>query len=239
MGRFAIATISVLVMVLVGAAPSGARTRRATPVKCPPASGEVLLANAQAEVYVATKVTGELEGGGLLRRSVIRGCTYKDRHSYDLGGYEPECLGSSQAGGGCGGVALEALAGPIVAYAEAEGSDAGSRYEVFVRDLRDGRLLHKVATGVRAKPSPQNVGIGPATAIVVKSNGAVAWIAENDELSSRSELPKRKVRTTKFTQSIRQGVECWPPASTSNPRRLPSRAAPCTGRRAASRCRRR
>jgi hypothetical protein len=188
-GLFVALAMSVLAM---SASASDARRHGHTiSAQCPLANEEALIANAQAEVYVATKITGKLEGGGVLRKGVLRGCTYKARRSYELGRYEPECLGSSQAGGGCG-VTLEALTGPIVAYAEAGGSSAGSRYEVFVRDLRDGRLLHKVPTGVRENPSPQNVGIGPATEIVVNRAGAVAWIAENDERSSRSGLPEKE-----------------------------------------------
>lgn len=49
----------------------------------------------------------------------------------------------------------------------------------MVRDLRNGRVLHDVPTGTPSQPRPEDIGVGPAVAIVVKSDGAVAWIVES------------------------------------------------------------
>jgi hypothetical protein len=56
-------------------------------------------------------------------------------------------------------------------------------WKVVVENLRTGRVLHKVPTGTS---SPGAVGIGPVVSLVVKSDGAVAWIVEN-------EIPARHV----------------------------------------------
>ncbi len=45
-----------------------------------------------------------------------------------------------------------------------------------MRDLRTGRVVHEVPTG--DNPYREDLGIGRATDVVVKTDGAVAWIAE-------------------------------------------------------------
>jgi hypothetical protein len=49
---------------------------------------------------------------------------------------------------------------------------------MIVRDLSTGRILHRVNTGRFVKPEATPVSVGLATALVVKSDGAVAWIVE-------------------------------------------------------------
>jgi hypothetical protein len=167
MRRIAIPTVAVLALFLVGAAPSGARASHKTPAKCNPAGSRILLANAHAQIY---------EAG-----AVIRGCVFGQERFYLLG--EAEQCGGGGGGGGCVGVQLETLTGTMVAYEEGLSSENETSNVVVVLDLRNGRFLHKAPTGAPAKPSPERVGTGSATAIVVKSDGAVAWIAENEELS--------------------------------------------------------
>jgi hypothetical protein len=78
------------------------------------------------------------------------------------------------------GVDREVLAGPIVAYEEvANALGCGfCHWAVLVRDLRTGRTLRKEPTGTPLNPAlNENFGVGPTTAIVVKSDGSVAWIA--------------------------------------------------------------
>jgi hypothetical protein len=72
------------------------------------------------------------------------------------------------------------LTGPIVAYeAFSNGANGGySSSHVLVRDLRNGRLLHRVPTGTSSTPTPRQVGIGLVVAIVVKSDGGMAWMLE-------------------------------------------------------------
>lgn len=161
--------ISVLALLLVGAAPSGAGSGHKAPTKCPQPGSHVVLADAQAQVYVTAEGT------------TVRGCVRGRRRSYTLGEFYEEACSPS----GCGGVTLETLAGTMVAYEELFSGGRQLSYAVFVLDLRTGRLLHQVPTGVLVKPLPLHVGSGPAANIVVKSDGAVAWIAENEELSGK------------------------------------------------------
>jgi hypothetical protein len=55
---------------------------------------------------------------------------------------------------------------------------------VVVRDLRTGRVLHKSPTGSPLRPEAGYVGVGNVVAIVLKGDGAVAWIADDYERSS-------------------------------------------------------
>jgi hypothetical protein len=158
-----ITTIAVFSLVLfIGLAGwSSAATRQA---KCPNSVAAIVIADAQVEVYEAP---GHGANEGLV---VALGCAYAQGRSYRLGVID-ECIGSSS--GACGfSFEHETLAGPVVAYTEeARGSNKDA---IFVRDLRNGRLLYQ-ATSV----------VGRITDVVVKSDGAVAWIAENKKLSSR------------------------------------------------------
>jgi hypothetical protein len=173
MRRVAITGV-VLFAVLIAAALVGeaAGARQPAP-KCPPAHWSVLVADAQAQLYVHPAVLVEP-----LRPEEIYGCTYGQGRSYEFG-QVPECGGGQ---GGCAGVTHEILAGPMVAYelfAHQNGIHSSSEWEVLVRDLRTGRLLHREPTGTRTT-TPGDVGAGPTIAIVVKSDGAVAWTNDDE-----------------------------------------------------------
>jgi hypothetical protein len=146
MRRIPICTIVVL--ALLAAVPACyARVRSHKHAQCP-APKHALVADAQAEIY-------EVE------REYFA-CEYFDGHVYALGS-RPE--GTPEGGGG---VELESvrLAGATVAYEEFEVKPEGTSYwRVIVRDLRSGRMLHRL-------PS---MG-GFVWDLVVKSDGSVAWI---------------------------------------------------------------
>jgi hypothetical protein len=166
---------SVLFIGLAGwsSTATGARHRQA---KCPNSVTAIVIADAQIEVYEAP---GQGANEGLV---VAYGCAYAQGRSYRLGVVEGEnCVGSET--GGCGGIKLVTLAGSVVAYTEGTGSSSESINRIVVRNLRGGRILHRVPTGTRVHPRRGYVGSGLARALVVKSDGAVAWIAENDELT--------------------------------------------------------
>jgi hypothetical protein len=97
----------------------------------------------------------------------IYACAYGARRTYDLG---PSTEGSS-----AGSIRTTpfSLAGPVVAYA-VERSYRHSFSEIWVRNLASGELLEKRPNG---PGEPGNIGIGETTAIVVKRDGSVAWIA--------------------------------------------------------------
>jgi hypothetical protein len=118
----------------------------------------------------------------------IYGCVYGHRGAYLLGSLPDFTTTSRYSTGYFEGDLNVVLAGPIVAYESfvlAEGLD-GYRWRVVVQDLRTGRALRKEPTGVPAtlggEPEFEAIaGIGHTTAIVVKSDGSVAWIVDPNE----------------------------------------------------------
>ena len=120
-----------------------------------------------------------------------RGCTLGNKRSYKLGEeYVPAPI---EPGGGTSDFTL---GGVMVAYEEAvSGSTRDqfppekptrSEWRVIVRNLRTGKVLHDVPTGTPLKPEPQYVGVGNVVALVVKSDGSAAWIADDYERSATS-----------------------------------------------------
>jgi hypothetical protein len=65
----------------------------------------------------------------------------------------------------------------MVAFEFSSGSANGPKeWLVLVRDLRSGHVIRRLPTGILKTPG--DVGGGRTTEIVVKSDGAVAWIVE-------------------------------------------------------------
>ncbi|MGD0454472.1 MAG: hypothetical protein ABSB69_12810 [Solirubrobacteraceae bacterium] len=133
-------------------------------LRCPPPHSHVFRSDRTAVIY---------EGLNSEKLYEVLGCVRGEHRAYVLG----RTLQGSEEGGG--GIAKEVLAGPIVAYEKSSYSTSVlstgfSRVWVFVRDLRTGRILHKLPTGTAVHPG--DVGKGRTSAIVVKADGAVAWI---------------------------------------------------------------
>jgi hypothetical protein len=191
MRQIAIQVLSVSVLTLCIAGQSYAAHAVAPIRQCPPAHARIVRSDRQAVIYkvreFATETMETVNGGYEHYRipvTGIRGCVRGRIRSYKLG--EPFAFNSSSQGGSGGGIGSLALAGGMVAFEESlintgppEGEPVGNNeWRVVVRDLRTGEVVHKVPTGTQTTPSPKIVGVGPTTAIVVKSDGAVAWIAE-------------------------------------------------------------
>jgi hypothetical protein len=186
-------SISISALALLIAGQSYAARADAPIAKCPPAHAHILRSDRQAIVYTAVEhetETMEKVGGGYehyqLQVTGIRGCARGRMRSYKLG-HPMESYGSPEGGGGSG-IGNLALNGAMVAFEESLTSSAGvgeresvgnNEWRVVVRNLRTGKVVHRVPTGTYSPPSPKIVGIGPTTAIVVKSDGAVAWIAQD------------------------------------------------------------
>jgi hypothetical protein len=112
----------------------------------------------------------------------IFGCAFGHSRTTYLG-QRYEC-GNGESG--CGGVQQETLAGPLAAY-ESEHDPGGIPHRVVVvRSLSSGRVIRKLPTGT--PHGPEEVGGGPTTAIVVKDDGAVAWIVETSGLPEEYEV---------------------------------------------------
>ncbi len=164
--------------VLVSAASGAVAGRKKVVPWCPGAHSRTVVADGEAEVYLAPEEAALPEFLGFY------GCSFAHKRSYLLG--SPPAYSSS----GGSGIKLETLAGAMVAFEGGSASEHyGTSWLIVVRDLGDGKVVHSVPTGTPAHPEPprledgiikQNVGIGPAKAIVVKSDGAVAWVVETD-----------------------------------------------------------
>ncbi len=174
--------ISATVALCIALTPSSAAAHRTptAPHGCAlPSHTRMLAADPQAQVYEKLETATQEKG--------IYGCVYGSRHTYFLG--EPASGGTTE---GFEGISRVTLAGSVVAYEYASGGPGpggpgsgtgGAEWVIVVRDLRNDRILNRVPTGTSV--SSRDVGSGPAMAIVVKGDGAVAWIAENDNLSTR------------------------------------------------------
>ncbi len=133
-----------------------------------------MLADAQAMVFVKP----------LQLEPRVYGCVFGHRGVTNLGA-PSQCVSP----GGCAGISLERLAGTVVGFelSSTPGLEGnGASYAIVVVDLRTGRRVHKVPTGVPKQPKPGILGIGPAQSLAVKSDGAVGWIVDaNREDGSR------------------------------------------------------
>jgi hypothetical protein len=177
MQRSAMASISVIAVLLAATSAIAARSHKTVP-KCPPvrAHAHVLVADEQAMVYLRPAMT---PSPARYEQAEIFGCTYGDGRPYALG-LPPEF--SSEGGGG---IDHETLAGSVVAYQQVSVGKTVAIFRVIVRDLRNGRVLHRLPTGTLIGPESKEpeslVGVGHVVALVVKSDGAVAWIVENGQ----------------------------------------------------------
>jgi hypothetical protein len=177
MQRIVIAVTGVWSVLLMATGASAAHVRHMASTKCGPNS-HVLLTDAQAQVYAT-------QNGEVLN---IRGCANGQRRAFFIAS-----CNRHEAGAACAEELHVTLAGAVVAYEEffttasrytREGEAVTSSWRVIVRDLRTGRVLHAVPTGTPLKPEPRYVGVGNIAALVLKSDGAVAWIAEDYERSA-------------------------------------------------------
>jgi hypothetical protein len=153
------------VLTLLGASSGYAASRRQQRMTCPPAHTRAIAANAQAQVYEATKPPQTF------------GCVYGSRHAYWLGGPPVyDARGGSERSD-------FTLGGTFVAFEASTFRDfpeglPASEHRVVVENLRTGRVLYRVPAGVS---SPARVGFGLVTTLLVKSDGAAAWIVGNTE----------------------------------------------------------
>jgi hypothetical protein len=166
MGRLPLAIVAATLLLPATAGQAGARASGRA-AQCGPAHAEPILADSQAEIYL------EVLGGP---PSSALGCVYGHRHPVLLGVDNEGCAGS--AGSCTGGVERLTLNGTVAAYDAGQGAD----YHVVARDLRSGRILRRALAGARP-------GIGPATAIVTTSSGALAWIVEVEEENETTKAP--------------------------------------------------
>jgi hypothetical protein len=162
-----------LFSVAAGAFPAAAGAGSRTPRGCA-RSGKVVQANSRAVIFSAS------ESDNLPESKVFYGCLRGAQRTYSLGNVA-DCVSST-----CRGTLHPQLAGTEAVYESfVEGRDEAEWY-VVVRDLRSGRVLHRVPTGQAASSEHNYTGVGRTTALVVSGAGSVAWIAYDLERSPPS-----------------------------------------------------
>jgi len=129
-------------------------------VECLTNRGHLVVADSQAQVFIAANA---------IPTEIYYGCVYGSRHTYELG-RPSNCVDVSI--GQCGGITNVVLAGSTVAYEEF--ASKSGVWWIVVRDLRSGRVLRRLRTNT---PGPLNTA-GAVEALVLKSDGAVAWVAQ-------------------------------------------------------------
>jgi hypothetical protein len=171
-------------LLTVAAGAGGARAGRPrTASACPTPDGHVLLADHRAALYtVRARRARRLERSRYVEQVIeTRGCAYGGWRSFQI--WEQPGIPPTEENAGIDHLVLS---GTVAAYEEwldeatrytPEGTEVREEWHVVVRDLRSGRVLRRVPTAVAERPTW--VGDGYTTAIVVKDDGAVAWIVRD------------------------------------------------------------
>ena len=143
--------MTATIIVMAGCGSSSAQTDRAAAAGCGPASAKTVTAKRGARVYD--------------QGASVYGCSASTGRRFRLGA-SSTTLSQPRVG-------LVALAGADAAYAlSSHGVDTGST-QVVVRRLTDGKMLHS-APAVSRVSEPES--FSSVTALVVKPDGATAWI---------------------------------------------------------------
>lgn len=169
LSRHARSLAAVLMIAVMATWSDASASTNAVP--CRPGKSKLIAADTQAVVYLGS--VKERHNSGFSFAAYL-GCIRGRRYAYEVGGPGE---GSSSGGGGTRNLTV---VGPIVAWEEwssrgMEGQPERNEWIVLVRDLRTGRILHKLPTGTATVR--EWTGVGPTTEIAVNPDGAVAWIA--------------------------------------------------------------
>lgn len=169
--RYLVITM-IAVLIVSTAATANVARRTKKPLTCVSRHSRLIVADTQAEIFEAEEPRG---GSGALG---VWGCVY-GRRAYFLG---PLPSGSSFIPDAPEHLTL---AGSMAAYEESvfegrERAEGRAQWRIVVRDLRNGHVVHRVPTGTPAQPEAGLVGVGNVLALIVRSDGSAAWIAEDN-----------------------------------------------------------
>ncbi len=155
--------------LLAPAAASGTAVKHRPAPACPPPHAQVLTADGSAVVYQIERPSQDL--------FIQAACSRAHRTPYVLEQCESlDCEGPV--------VSDIVLQGNILAFQESSSGedrygilDGPRIWRIRVRNLRTGRQLHSSPTST--SPPGGGVGNGPEDSLIAKSDGSVAWIAED------------------------------------------------------------
>jgi hypothetical protein len=163
---------AVLALTIAGCgsslASSQARTGAPDSAACGPAGAQTVASNQVARIYD--------------RNGAVYGCSTRTGRTFRLGSSTPTI--------GQGRVQPTALAGADAAYGlTSHGVDTATT-QVVVRRLGDGKVLH---TAVAVSRNTGAESFQSVTALVVKSDGAVAWIGGSRSIGGRQALEVHRI----------------------------------------------
>jgi len=174
--RYACTLIGTCLLAIAGqTASAGARATRGRPAQrtCPAQPKGVVVANSQAEVYIARPPFSSPHARGYF------GCAFKSRRSRFIGDIR-------LAGEGVVDTRNPQLVGTVVAVESFVAARQASVSHTIVvtnlarppggvRTLPPGTL-----TATQQKANPGLFGVGPTTGLVAKNDSAVAWIVNDN-----------------------------------------------------------
>ncbi len=200
MRRTAVAAVCSLLVMIVVSTAHASNHKSTSAFRCGLGrQTHVVLVDTQAEIYET--LLQEPDTNPLVE---YHGCVFGSGRSFSLGNAPGKSTCDAYS---CNGITHLTLTGAIAAdesfaiAAPGLGRQSASYY-VDVEDLRTGRVLHSVTTGVPLAPiQPKRgeeaetayKGVGSVVSLLVKSNGAVAWIAEDYERSTRDIATSRLI----------------------------------------------
>ncbi len=169
--RLLLAAALSAAVLLTPAAGSGAATRsHAHMPACPPPHAHVLMSDGAAVLYTFERFSQDLFIEAACSHAHTSPYVLEQCESLDCGGpYDSDFV----------------LEGNILAFQENDsgedryGITYGPRiWRIRVRNLRTGRAVHTSPTST-SPPTGGGVGNGPEEGLVAKSDGSVAWIAQD------------------------------------------------------------
>ncbi|HXB16322.1 MAG TPA: hypothetical protein VNV44_11340 [Solirubrobacteraceae bacterium] len=225
------ALAAVLALCGGGQAAAHRPRRRHKPVPPPLCEPETSPYKSRAEPYRRTLATDDLAqvyslgasrpalAGLQSGRRPIYGCVYSHRGALLLGA-EPWDNGGKYMALNIGGERNVVIAGTFVAFEDYEMTESlcGFKFKVVVEDLRTGKVLRNEPAGTRTVPDPGfecgEVGLGNTTGIVLKADGAVAWILEPQDWAVEAHIiePGYEVHAADATgsTSLARGLDVDP-----------------------------
>jgi hypothetical protein len=184
-----ISSIAVLALLVSGAPASSAASVHRASSRCPATHSRLIAADTQAEVYARA------EGG-------------EPEEVYDLGSGPPDLSaegGSEDRDFTLGGAMLAFESYWFTSFPEPGAVEC--EQDVVVKNLRTGRVLHRVTTGTSSPPS---LCFGAVLSLLVNSEGATAWVADGRQPETKVRLSEVHLVDSAGSQLLASSTEIEP-----------------------------
>jgi hypothetical protein len=194
-----ISSIAVLALLVSGAPASSAASVHRASSRCPATHSRLIAADTQAEVYARA------EGG---EPEEFYACAFGAKHVYDLGSGPPDLSaegGSEDRDFTLGGAMLAFESYWFTSFPEPGAVEC--EQDVVVKNLRTGRVLHRVTTGTSSPPS---LCFGAVLSLLVNSEGATAWVADGRQPETKVRLSEVHLVDSAGSQLLASSTEIEP-----------------------------